>query len=60
MRKRLLFALALALTALANVPSTRASSECTPPSACIDPEGYCLCRAQGQSHLGCMKNCTTP
>ena len=31
---------------------------CTPPTVCIDPCGYCACKANFGS--GCMKNCTTP
>jgi hypothetical protein len=62
MKKRLLFALALVLTALASyAPFAQAGGECypPPPAGCIDPEGYCLCK-QVSPHLTCMKNCTVP
>jgi hypothetical protein len=60
MKKRLLFALALVLAALASyTPAVQAGGECIPPANCIDPDGYCACRLQSP-HLTCMKNCTVP
>lgn len=61
MKKRLLFAVALVLAALASsAPVAQAGGECDLPTNCLNPEEFCECRAAGGSYFNCLKSCTHP